>query len=178
MQRRCAGLLGGLWPTRSSQNDPPGRGNPGGSRFPQRGISSLIERMMRVHCVPAAAPTPSCFGFHDEFAPCIRAAAVISIRCRIQPVNGKHDSHFLDNRSVTNDSEKAPQRLFQTGKKGSNFQKSKLCREAVHVEFKVAGLAYRYSDASLDGLRSLSSRPCKCCHVLCAVKRGNSRRTP
>ena len=41
--------------------------------------------------------------------------------------------------------------------------------EADHVEFKVAGLAYRYGDASLDGLRSLSSRLCKCCHVLCAV---------
>jgi len=38
-----------------------------------------------------------------------------------------------------------------------------------NVEFKVVGLAYRYDDASLDGLRSLSSRLCKCCHVLCAV---------
>src|SRR5262249_12994394 len=28
------------------------------------------------------------------------------------------------------------------------------------------------------GLRSLSSRLCKCCYVLCAVKRGNSRRAP
>ena len=28
----------------------------------------------------------------------------------------------------------------------------------LHVEFKVAGLAYRYDDGSLDGIRSLSSR--------------------
>jgi hypothetical protein len=45
-----------------------------------------------------------------------------------------------------------------------------------NVGFKVAGLAYRYDDASLDGLRALPSRLCKCCNVLCAVKRGNSRR--
>jgi len=38
-----------------------------------------------------------------------------------------------------------------------------------NVEFKVAGLAYRYGDASFDGLRSLSSRLCNCCQVLCAV---------
>ena len=50
--------------------------------------------------------------------------------------------------------------------------------EVDHVDFKVAGLAYYYDDASLDGLRSLSSGHCKRCHVLCAVKRGNSRRTP
>jgi hypothetical protein len=67
---------------------------------------------------------------------------------------------------------------FQTSKKGAISKRSKFIREVGHVEFKVAGLAYRYDDAFLDGLRSLSSRLCKCCHVLCAVKGGNSRRTP
>src|SRR5215831_7501944 len=62
-------------------------------------------------------------------------------------------------------------------KKELNF-KIYTYREIGHVEFKVAGLAYRDDDASLDRLRSLSSRLCKCCQVLCAVKRGNSRRTP
>jgi hypothetical protein len=69
-------------------------------------------------------------------------------------------------------------RPFNLAKKELNFKKSKIYREVDHVGFKVAGLAYRYDDASLDGLRSLSSRLCKCCQVLCAVKRGNSRRTP
>ena len=67
-------------------------------------------------------------------------------------------------------------RPFQTRKKKA-LNLKEIYREADHVEFKVAGLAYRYNDASFDGLRSLSSRLCKCCHVLCAVKRGNSRRT-
>src|SRR5262249_3107577 len=69
-------------------------------------------------------------------------------------------------------------RPFKLAKKELNFKKSRIYREVDHVEFKVAGLAYRYDDASLDGLRSLSSRLCKCCQLLCAVKRGNSRRTP
>jgi hypothetical protein len=64
---------------------------------------------------------------------------------------------------------------FKLAKKGLNFKK---IGRLTNVEFKVAGLAYRYDDASLDGLRSLSSRLCKRCQVLCAVERGNSRRTP
>jgi hypothetical protein len=69
-------------------------------------------------------------------------------------------------------------RVFKSAIKGLNFKKSLNLREVDDVEFKVAGLAYRYDDASVDGLRSLSSRLCKCCQVLCAVKRRNSRRTP
>jgi hypothetical protein len=65
--------------------------------------------------------------------------------------------------------------LFKLEKKELNLKE--IYKEADHVEFKVVGLAYRYDDASFDGLRSLSSRLCKCCHVLCAVKRGDSRRT-
>ena len=44
-------------------------------------------------------------------------------------------------------------------------------------EAKIRGLAFRYDDASLDGLRSLSSR-CKRCQVLRAVKRDNGHGTP
>src|SRR5262245_9620092 len=69
-------------------------------------------------------------------------------------------------------------RVFKPAIKELNFKKSLNLREVDDVEFKVAGLAYRYDDASVDGLRSLSSRLCKCCQVLCAVKRRNSRRTP
>jgi len=69
-------------------------------------------------------------------------------------------------------------RPFKPAIKELNFKKSLNLREVDDVEFKVAGLAYRYDDASVDGLRSLSSRLCKCCQVLCAVKRRNSRRTP
>jgi hypothetical protein len=69
-------------------------------------------------------------------------------------------------------------RPFKPATKKLNFKKSPNLREVDDVEFKVAGLAYRYDDASVDGLRSLSSRLCKCCQVLCAVKRRNSRRTP
>ena len=66
---------------------------------------------------------------------------------------------------------------FQTSKKELNFKKIQIYKEVDHVEFNVVGLAYRYDDGSLDGIRSLFSRLCKCCQVLCAVKRGNSRRT-
>src|SRR5262249_3523101 len=64
---------------------------------------------------------------------------------------------------------------FKPAKKELNFKKNETYREDGHVEFKVACL---YDGASLVVLRSLSSRFCKCCQVLCAVKRGNSRRTP
>ena len=69
-------------------------------------------------------------------------------------------------------------RPFKSAKNELNFKKSKLIRRVGPDIFKVAGLAYRHDDAALDGLRSLSSRLCKRCQVLCAVKRGNSRRTP
>jgi hypothetical protein len=50
----------------------------------------------RFHCVPAATPTLS-FALHNCAPPCLRnAAAVISIRHGIQPVNGKRDSHDND----------------------------------------------------------------------------------
>jgi len=49
---------------------------------------------------------------------------------------------------------------------------AKLHREARYVAFKTN--AYRYDDASLDGLRSLSSRFRPCCQVLYAVERGDS----
>jgi hypothetical protein len=52
---------------------------------------------------------------------------------------------------------------FKPAIKELNFKKSLNLREVDDVEFKVAGLAYRYDDASVDGLRSLSSRLCKCC---------------
>jgi hypothetical protein len=50
-------------------------------------------------------------------------------------------------------------------------------REANHVEFKVSDSGFSCSNTSLDGLRSLSSRFCKCCPLLRAIKRGNGRRT-
>ena len=49
-------------------------------------------------------------------------------------------------------------RPFKPAKNELNFKKSKLIGSVGHVDFKVAGLAYRYDDAALDGLRSLSSR--------------------
>jgi hypothetical protein len=46
------------------------------------------------------------------------------------------------------------------------------------VEFKSSGSTYRYNNADLDGLRSLSSRLCKCCQVLRRAKGRNGHRTP
>ena len=65
---------------------------------------------------------------------------------------------------------------FQTSKKGVKFQVLTF-QGGKHVQLEIAGLAYR-DDASLDGLRSVSSRLCRRRQVLCAIKRGNSRRTP
>jgi hypothetical protein len=49
-----------------------------------------------------------------------------------------------------------------------------LTREASHVAFKVSAHCY---NASLDGLRPISPRPCRGGEILCAIKRRDDRRT-
>ena len=49
-----------------------------------------------------------------------------------------------------------------------------LTREASHVAFKVSAHCY---NASLDGLRPISPRPCRGGEILCSIKRRDDRRT-
>jgi hypothetical protein len=62
-----------------------------------------------------------------------------------------------------------------TGGRGLRFNQS---QGGCDVEFKICGSNCRYNDAALDELRSLSSRPRKCCQVLCGIGRGDGHRTP